>query len=111
MNRGGISRKLEPKPTASADLGFDTAPTVHACNRFLHDGQADSCAGVIFAAMQPLKDTEDPVMMFLRNADSVVFHPDANGAVANFFTNADLGGFVGGDELDCIGNEIHHHLD
>ena len=97
--------QINPKAAAFAKLGFNSNATAHALNAFADNGKADASA-VVAGAVEPFENAEDAIGILRRNADAVVFDPNAGAAILDFGMNADVGSVASFDEFEGIAEEI-----
>ena len=59
---------------------LDSTPTApaHPFDSAANDRQANPHPGILFLGMQSFENLKDPLLIFRRDADAVVFNPDAN---------------------------------
>jgi hypothetical protein len=68
-------RKLDPKAASNAQMRLEADSAAHALNRLADHGQAEAISGIFAIGVQPLEKAEDTVLVFRRDADAVVDHP------------------------------------
>src|SRR5437764_261088 len=104
--------QFEPEAAALPWLGFDPSMPAHPLGPFAHDRQADAGAGISRGTREPFENLKDSFLEFGRNADAVVFDPEAHPVLLLLFfgPNVDVRPDSGGDELNRIRDQVSNNL-
>src|SRR5690242_3246658 len=103
-------RQFDPKATALSRDRFQTQLPFHAGNSFLHDCQSDSRAGISRLRMEPFEYFKDPVLVFRRDANTVVFDADPQTLSLVLSNDSDGGTDAWRDEFYGVPQQVGHDL-
>src|SRR5262249_2039285 len=98
--------KREEKGGALSGCRFEFDTATDQLDEFLAGGKADTGAGIIFLAVQPLENGEDPPMEHRIDADAVVAHAESPEAVLPLRMDGDFGRSAAVLELQRIAHEV-----
>src|SRR5881397_3597957 len=115
MTYGGQLRsrsrwKLQPKAAALTGFGDQPDAPAHPFHGFANDSQPDAGARVSGDVMKAFEQTEDFFLMLSRDADAIVFDPDAHGGIQFFGGDADVWVAPLIHKFQAIANEIGKDL-
>src|ERR1700722_12117208 len=107
---GCFGCEAEVKRRALIRFGFRPGWATIVANDALHRGQSNACALEIFGPMQPLKDSEQLILILHVEADAIVANEDDALAILQEMTDPDDRVLPRSCELKSVGNKVLKYL-
>src|SRR5262249_1524426 len=98
------------EPAAAPRTRFNPDLPAHAFDTLSHDCEPDPGSGILLAPVKPFKYAKDSFLVFLLDANPVVFHPEAHDPISGFRADVQDRRTARSNELRPIAQQIRQHL-
>src|SRR5258705_3944639 len=105
-----VAWQLDPEAAANVGLRLNTPASAEAFHGFGNDGESHTSPRVLGARVKFFEHAKNPLLIFGRNADAIIFNPDPHLFAFGFPVNINPGCDAGPGEFQRVGKELKKYL-